>query len=394
MTITTNQANNRLLLILTLGVFGILNTEMGVVGIVPIIAEHFNISVPDAGWMISLFALVIASTAPLVPLFFSQINRKVTMVLALSVFVISNIVSIFADSYAIQLVFRAIPAIFHPVYITIAFTTAAASVKQEDIPKAVARLFVGVSAGMVLGVPVTSFIADEWGFSMAMVFFTAVNISVLLATLLFIPSMPVNNKLTYGKQLGVLKKPVLWISVIAAILMNAVMFGFYSYLSDYLHSVTLLSFKIISVLLFAYGMTNIIGNVLAGRLLSRKPYPTLIMMPILLVGLYILLFVLGTYAFAITVILLLLGLCVGIANNGNQFMVSTSAPDAPEFANGLFLTAANLGTTLGTFVCGLIISGWGTQYTVLGAALFAALGFIGIVIRNRVFIITNTAKRT
>ena len=48
MTITTNQANNRLLLILTLGVFGILNTEMGVVGIVPIIAEHFNISVPDA----------------------------------------------------------------------------------------------------------------------------------------------------------------------------------------------------------------------------------------------------------------------------------------------------------------------------------------------------------
>lgn len=394
MTITTNQANNRLLLILTLGVFGILNTEMGVVGIVPIIAEHFNISVPDAGWMISLFALVIASTAPLVPLFFSQINRKITMVLALSVFVISNIVSIFADSYAIQLVFRAIPAIFHPVYITIAFTTAAASVKQEDIPKAVARLFVGVSAGMVLGVPVTSFIADEWGFSMAMVFFTAVNISVLLATLLFIPSMPVNNKLTYGKQLGVLKKPVLWISVIAAILMNAVMFGFYSYLSDYLHSVTLLSFKIISVLLFAYGMTNIIGNVLAGRLLSRKPHPTLIMMPILLVGLYILLFVLGTYAFAITVILLLLGLCVGIANNGNQFMVSTSAPDAPEFANGLFLTAANLGTTLGTFVCGLIISGWGTQYTVLGAVLFAALGFIGIVIRNRVFIITNTEKRT
>lgn len=394
MTITTNQANNRLLLILTLGVFGILNTEMGVVGIVPIIAEHFNISVPDAGWMISLFALVIASTAPLVPLFFSQINRKITMVLALSVFVISNIVSIFADSYAIQLVFRAIPAIFHPVYITIAFTTAAASVKQEDIPKAVARLFVGVSAGMVLGVPVTSFIADEWGFSMAMVFFTAVNISVLLATLLFIPSMPVNNKLTYGKQLGVLKKPVLWISVIAAILMNAVMFGFYSYLSDYLHSVTLLSFKIISVLLFAYGMTNIIGNVLAGRLLSRKPHSTLIMMPILLVGLYILLFVLGTYAFAITVILLLLGLCVGIANNGNQFMVSTSAPDAPEFANGLFLTAANLGTTLGTFVCGLIISGWGIQYTVLGAALFAALGFIGIVIRNRAFIITNTAKRT
>lgn len=47
----TNQVSNRLLLpILTLAIFGILNTEMAVVGIIPIIADYLNISVPDAGW--------------------------------------------------------------------------------------------------------------------------------------------------------------------------------------------------------------------------------------------------------------------------------------------------------------------------------------------------------
>ena len=66
-------------------------------------------------------------------------------------------------------------------------------------------------------------------------------------------------------------------------------------------------------------------------------------------------------------------------------MVSTAAPEAPEFANGLFLTAANLGTTLGTFVCGLFISGWGAQYAILGAMLFAVLGIIGIALRTYLY---------
>ena len=42
---TKNKHNHLLMFILTLGVFGILNTEMGVVGIIPIIAETFGVTV-------------------------------------------------------------------------------------------------------------------------------------------------------------------------------------------------------------------------------------------------------------------------------------------------------------------------------------------------------------
>ena len=83
---TKNKHNHLLMFILTLGVFGILNTEMGVVGIIPIIAETFGVTVPDAGWTVSLFALIIAFSAPVVPLLFSRVNRKTVMVLALSDF--------------------------------------------------------------------------------------------------------------------------------------------------------------------------------------------------------------------------------------------------------------------------------------------------------------------
>ncbi|WGE89877.1 MFS transporter [Actinobacillus arthritidis] len=385
------QNNKFLIAILALGVFGILNTEMGIVGIIPIIAEHFQISVPDAGWLVSLFALVVAFSAPVTPILFSKMNRKSVMVLALCVFVVSNVIAAVSDSYSVQLIARAVPAFFHPVYVTIAFT-AALSVPKEESPKAVAKVFVGVSAGMVLGVPITSFIADNLNYQVAMIFFGVVNLIVLLATIKFVPSMPVRETLSYGEQLSVLRKPVLWFSIGAGILMNAVLFGFYSYLSDYLQSVTQISFKIISLLLFVYGMANIIGNVLAGKFLAKSPFTTLQTMPLILLALYSLLFATGETLWAVTGILLLLGISVGLANNGIQYMVSTAAPEAPEFANGLFLTVANLGTTLGTFVCGLFISGWGPRASVLGAILFVILGFIGILFRNRVY--RNTAKIT
>ena len=41
--------------------FGILNTEMGIVGILPMIAEQYNVSIATAGWLVSGFALVVAA---------------------------------------------------------------------------------------------------------------------------------------------------------------------------------------------------------------------------------------------------------------------------------------------------------------------------------------------
>ena len=55
------EKNNLLIFILTIGVFGIINTEMGVLGILPLLAEKFSISIAQAGLLVSLFALAVAA---------------------------------------------------------------------------------------------------------------------------------------------------------------------------------------------------------------------------------------------------------------------------------------------------------------------------------------------
>lgn len=377
------SAGTLLVFILTVGVFGIINTEMGVVGILPLIAETFQVSVPEAGWTVSAFALVVAGSAPVMPLLFSGINRKKVMLLALGLFGLSNVISMLTSSFTVLLIARILPAFLHPVYVSMAFTVAAASVSKEKAPKAVAWVFIGVSAGMVLGVPVTSYLASEFSFSVAMLFFTVINVLVFIATLLFVPSMPVKERLSYGTQLSVMKKAVMWHSIIAVTLINGAMFGFFSYMSDYLGTVTEISYRMISVLLLVYGLANIVGNILAGKLLSVNAVRSIVVIPFALLVSYISLFVLGELEIAMAIIIFVLGILAGIASNNMQYMITDAAPEAPDFANGLFLLSANLGTTIGTAVCGAFITGWGARYSVLGTFFFLVVSILFVFLRVR-----------
>ncbi len=67
---------NLMIFILSIGVFSIINTEMGVIGILPLLAERFGVSIPQAGLLISLFALAVAFSGPVMPLLFSGMERK------------------------------------------------------------------------------------------------------------------------------------------------------------------------------------------------------------------------------------------------------------------------------------------------------------------------------
>ena len=380
-----SKRNNLLIFILTIGAFGIINTEMGVIGILPYIAAHFHVSVSKAGLLVSLFALVVAVSGPTMPLLFSGINRKIAMLLVIGIFVLGNIVSIFTSNFSIAIIARVIPAIFHPIYFTAAFTMAANSVRKEEAPKAVSKVFIGVSAGMVLGVPIASFLASTVSFQISMSFFAIVNAIVFIAILVFFPSMPVKERLSYGSQLSVLKKPITLLSIVAVLLLNSAVFGVYSYLAEYLKTVTNISGKSISLMLVIFGGANIIGNIVAGKLLTKDAIKSVVSFPLVLGAVYILLFLLGQFTLPMAIITLVWGILAGIGSNINQYWMTSAVPEAPDFANGLFLSSVNLGTTIGTAVGGLFISELGTQYVVLVGLLSLVLSMAFIMLRNYMY---------
>lgn len=377
--------NNLLIPILVLGVFGILSYELGVVGLLPEIVTRFNIPVSQAGMLVSVFAFVVAISGLIMPLIFSTVNHKKAMLLVSGIFVIFAIISAFTSDFNILLVARIVPAIFHPIYCSLALTLAAESVSIEEAPKATSKVMMGVSAGMVLGGSIANLLASTFSLPWAYLFFALINGITFVATLIFIPSTEPKEKMSYGNQLSVLKKPMTWVSILGVMLITAGMYSVYSYFAEFIHVVTNVSGVTLTSLLLIFGLVSLVGNYIAGNQLVKRPFNFVIIFPFLLGFTYLLVLFAGNLFWPMFLIILIWGILFGIGGNIQQFWITSGLPDVPEFANGLFLSSSNVGVTVGTALGGVFISQLGMEYVVIAGFIFLILCFIVFLFRKNTF---------
>lgn len=366
---------NLIIYIMMLGTFGVLSTEMGVVGILPQIAQYFNVDITQAGLFVSLFALTIAICAIFMPLVFSRFDRKKSFILTLAVFTVFSTVGAFVTDFNIALVCRIIPAIFHPIYCGLALTVAAEIVEPERAQDAVSKVIMGVSAGMIIGVPITTFVATTLGYQFAMLWFSLVTFIALIATIIFFPNLP-GKEQSYGNQVKVATTGVFIISVLGVIFLNGGMYTAYSYISEFLNSLTnIIGFEL-SIVLFIYGVASILGNWLGAKLLTRSSKRTVLIFPIAFSILMVGIFTFSGVKIPIVVMMFLWGILAGICNDISQYWMVSAAPDAPEFANGIFLSMGNVGITLGTTIAGAVVAGMGVQYVMIAAIIVMVIALM------------------
>ncbi|MBP3790763.1 MAG: MFS transporter [Methanobrevibacter sp.] len=369
--------------IMMLGTFGVLSTEMGVVGILPQIAQYFNVDITQAGLFVSLFALTIAICGIFMPLVFSRFDRKKSFILVLAIFTIFSTVGAFVTDFNIALICRIIPAIFHPIYCGLALTVAAEIVEPEKAQNAVSKVIMGVSAGMIVGVPITTFVATNFGYQASMLWFSLVTFIALIATIIFFPSLP-GKEQSYGNQVKVATTGVFIISILGVIFLNGGMYTGYAYISEFLNTITNIFGTELSIVLFIYGIASIIGNWVGAKLLTNNTKRTVLIFPIAFSILMVGMFVFGGSKMPIIILMFLWGIIAGIGNDIAQYWMVSAAPEAPEFANGIFLSMGNVGVTLGTTIAGAVVAGMGVQYVMIAA--------IAVMVIDLIFLFTRTTK--
>lgn len=376
------KKENIIIYTMMLGTFGVLSTEMGVVGILPQISQYFNVDITQAGLFVSLFALTIAICGIFMPLIFSKFDRKKSFILVLAIFTIFSTVGAFVTDFNIALICRIIPAVFHPIYCGLALTVAAEIVEPEKAQDAVSKVIMGVSAGMIVGVPITTFVASNFGYQYAMMWFSLVTFIALVATIIFFPKLP-GKEQSYGGQISVAKTAVFIISVLGVIFLNAGMYTSYSYISEFLNSITNIFGTELSIVLFIYGVASIFGNWLGAKLLNKNTNTTVLTFPIIFSFILIGMFIFGSIKIPTVILMALWGLFAGIGNDIAQYWMVSAAPEAPEFANGIFLSMGNVGVTIGTTIAGAVVLSMGVQYVMLAAIAVLIIDLILLYIRTK-----------
>ncbi|BBH24738.1 MFS transporter [Paenibacillus baekrokdamisoli] len=379
------KVNPMLIIILALGVFGIITTEMGIIGVLPQITQKFNITTSQAGSLVSIFALVVAISGPFLTLLTSGINRKVILLTAVFFFVISNIFYAYTTNFNVMLAFRILPAIFHPVFFSVALVTAANLVPSEKSGQAVTKVFAGITVGFAFGIPLTSFLAERFSLEAAFLFGAIVNTIAFAGILLWLPSMPIKKRMSYGMQLAILRKPELWLNIAAVMFILAAMFAVYSYFAEYLGQVTHMKGSWVSMMLMAFGVIMILGNFLFGIFLQRNLKKTVILFPLLYMVVYVFAYYWGSYFIPMIVIIFIWGIVHSGGLIVSQTWLTTESKEAPEFGNSLFVSFSNLGITLGSSIGGWTISQLGLHQLIWSGFAFALLAFLMIMIKIKWF---------
>ncbi|QKE28881.1 major facilitator superfamily transporter [Arcobacter acticola] len=349
---------------LTISAFAIGTTEFVIVGLIPTIANDLNVSLPSAGLLVSLYALGVAIGAPVLTALTGKWNRKNLLLALMLLFTIGNIVAYYSPNYESLIIARILTGLAHGVFFSIGSTIATSLVSKDKEASAIAIMFTGLTVALVTGVPLGTFIGQEFGWRFTFLAVSALGLISLFGSYILIPkNLKESIPTKISQQISVLTNPRLVLVYLITALGYGGTFIAFTYLVPILEQITGFDSKMVAILLLVYGISVAIGNIWGGKLADRLgPIQALYR---IFIGLAL---VLVTFSFtatnpylAVATILVWGAFAFGNVPGLQVYVVQLAkehAPHAVDTASGLNIAAFNVGIAFGAWSGGLIVENY------------------------------------
>jgi len=366
------------LLALAVSAFAIGTTEFISVGLLPLISDDLQIPVTTAGLTVSLYALGVTFGAPILTSVTSRMSRKTLLLWIMIIFIIGNSIAACAPSIAILLIARIISAFSHGVFMSIGSTIAADLVPENRRASAISIMFTGLTVATVTGVPLGTFIGQQFGWRIAFAVIVIVGIIALLSNSILIPAnLKKATRTTFSDQLKLVTNGRLLLVFIITALGYGGTFVVFTYLTPILTNITGFKEGTVAIILLVYGIAIAIGNMIGGKVSNQNPIKSLFYMFIIqAIVLFVLMFT-APFKIAGLISIFLMGLFAFMNVPGLQVYVVMLAerfvPSAVDVASAINIAAFNAGIALGSFLGGVITDSIGLIHTTWIGSLMVLL---------------------
>ncbi|MFE3382487.1 Cmx/CmrA family chloramphenicol efflux MFS transporter [Streptomyces anulatus] len=391
--------------ILGLSVFALGTSEFMLSGLLPPIADDMNVSIPQAGLLISAFAIGMVVGAPLLAVATLRLPRRTTLIALISVFGLGQIAGALAPTYEILFVSRVLSALACAGFWAVGAAVAIAMVPVNSRARAMAVMIGGLSVANVLGVPLGAFLGEYFGWRSAFWAVGAASAVALVGVATRIPHIPLpEKKPELKRELAIYRDRQVWLAIVITALAAGGVFCAFSYLAPLLTDVAGLDSGWVPWILGLFGVGALIGTMIGGRVADAHLFGVLLggitASTVFLVALALF----ASSQVAVIALAFLLGLSAFFtapALNARMFNVAGAAP---TLAGATTTAAFNLGNTSGPWLGGTVIDlDFGFASTAwAGAAMTAlALAAVGVALhlqrggeggRSRSRLIAKSAK--
>lgn len=145
---------------LAVGGFGIGTGEFVIMGLLPDVASTYNVSIPQAGHVITAYALGVVIGAPIIAVLSARLRRKTLLLGLMVVFALGNILSALAPNYWSFTALRFLTGLPHGAYFGVAALVAASLVPAHRRARAVGRVMLGLTIATLIGTPIATFLGQ------------------------------------------------------------------------------------------------------------------------------------------------------------------------------------------------------------------------------------------
>jgi predicted MFS family arabinose efflux permease len=259
---------------LALGSFASVTTEFLPVGLLPDVAGDYGISTGEAGLMMTLPGLLAAFAAPGVMMAAGKADRRWLLIGLSFLLLISASMSAWAPDWHIMLLSRGLAGISLGAFWAMGLAVAGRLVSQESAGKAIAAVFGGVTAAMILGVPFGTFVAGLFDWRTAFMAAALIAVVPLVLQLLFLPSVPAEDKLRPASLLNFIRRTEARKSILLILLIFGTHFGTYTFLAPLLADAGI-GASTVTWSLLGFGVTGFISNFVASAFVSNHLKSTL-----------------------------------------------------------------------------------------------------------------------
>ncbi|MFK8848611.1 MFS transporter [Streptomyces sp. Ac-502] len=368
----------RAVYVLALGIFAMVTSEFVVAGLMPQMAEGLGATVPQAGYLITAFAVAMAVGGPFLTVGVMRLPQKRALAVLFAVFLVGNVLAAVATDYWTMMVARVVTGIASQAFFGVALSVCAQLTPPEARGRAVAVAMNGLMLGTLLGLPMSTLIGEHLGWRAAFWTIALLTVGAAVCTAVGVPKL---ERADAGggirEELGAFRNPRLWLTLSTSTLIIGATFSVFSYFNPILTEVTGFGTGTVPLLLVAYGAATVVGNTVVGRLADRHTVAVLLCGLVLNLG-FLVGFALCTHL-AVPAVVFMMGIgLAGVTMNPAMVTRVQRAGNARALVNTVHSSFITLGVIVGSLVGGLAISAYGLRAPIwLGAGL-AVLGIVSL----------------
>ncbi|MBQ1161113.1 MFS transporter [Streptomyces sp. A73] len=374
--------------VLGLSVFALGTSEFMLSGILQPLARDLGVSIPQAGLLVSAFAVGMVVGAPVLAAATLKLPRRTTLIALLAAFVLGHVVGALAPTYQVLFVSRIVSALACAGFWAVGSAVAVSLVPENARARAMAIMVGGLGVANVAGVPAGSFLGQQAGWRAAFWAIAALAALAVGGVLASVPDTPVPTGAhapDLRRELRIYRDKQVWLALVTIALNAGAVFALFSYLAPLLTEVAGLPESWVPSVLALFGLGGLIGTVIGGRIADAHLFGTMYGGISASTAVLTALALLAEYRWAAIALALMLGVTAfttGPALNARMF---NAADAAPTLAGATATASFNIGNTVGPWVGGLAISaGWGYAAVAWVGAAMAAAAVLTTAVSSRV----------